>query len=336
MINVTVERKRQLDYTGIKEQDLQLLSECKPIFKQVVNEVVDRFYDNVGLYPEMVALMKKFSNVDRLKGTQREYWLSLADGVIDEAFIENRIKIGLVHSRIGLTTDWYLGTYMTYLNIATDVFERVLPDGWKPVIHSLSKMFNLDSQFVLEAYNRAEQTKVQELADERAIMLSTVTEAVQQLAGLMVELEEGAQSIAATALSTSDSQEKAHSLLGELQGELDGITEMGTMIREIADQTHLLGLNAAIEAARAGDHGRGFEVVANEVRKLAASSRGAQETIQNKLSEIEKKVNSVRKESDQTSAEARNQAAKSQELAAFVKMVDDVAKDLSKLNAASE
>ncbi|MEV5027702.1 globin-coupled sensor protein [Paenibacillus sp. LPE1-1-1.1] len=332
MIKVSSERQKQLEYTGITEKDLKKLAECKPIFEKIVDEVVDRFYDSVGQQPELIAIISKVSSVERLKETQRWYYMSLTEGIIDQAYIENRIKIGAVHSRIGLTTDWYLGTYMTYLDISANVLQKVIPEGWQEVVHALAKLFNLDSQFVLEAYNQHEQQKIQELADNRSVMLTTVTSAVQELASLMLELDEGAQSIAATAISTSQSQDKTHTLLGELREELDGIHEMGSLIRGLSDQTHLLGLNAAIEAARAGENGRGFEVVANEVRKLASSSRNALEGIQSKLEEIDKKLSAVRHESEQTSVEARNQAARSQELASFVHMVDKVTKDLQQLH----
>ncbi|BBH21585.1 methyl-accepting chemotaxis protein [Paenibacillus baekrokdamisoli] len=333
MINVTESRKKQLDFMGISEEDLTLLSNHRDIFQSVVNEVVDRFYVHVQQQPELNAIVKQFSAIDQLKESMRVYWMSLADGRIDEPFIDNRVRIGKVHSRIGLTTNWYLGAYMIYLDISTQIFRDVLPHGWTKVIHSLSKMFNLDSQLVLEAYMLKEQEHIQDLADERQHVLLSVTEAVESLVGMIVELEASTQSIADSAISTAELQDNSHRLLSALQEDVDNIGEVGTLIRGISDQTHLLGLNAAIEAARAGDQGRGFEVVANEVRKLAASSKTAMGTIEERLEEIERKVSNVSKESEQTAVQAREQAARSEELAAFVLTIEKVADDLKKLKA---
>ena len=331
MIRVSDARLRQLNYIGISEDDLAVLKSKHAEFAEITNLVVDELYDRIIQQPELLRLINNHSTIERLKETQRWYFMSMTSGEIDEDFFSRRLFIGKVHSKIGLTTNWYLGTYILYLDLATKHLKRVDPEDWTGAVHALSKMFNLDSQIVLEAYEEDEKAKVEKLVETRQYMLTKVSSVVQELTSMMVQLSSSSNLVASNASHTASVQENSHAKVQELAGSIDEINQLGSTMREISDQTHLIGLNAALEAARAGEAGLGFEVVANEIRKLATSSKQSLMTIQRKLKEIREALDEVKHGSEETVRFSREQAASSQELSSFVQMIDTVAADLNGL-----
>ncbi|NJO94746.1 MAG: chemotaxis protein [Pleurocapsa sp. CRU_1_2] len=134
----------------------------------------------------------------------------------------------------------------------------------------------------LEATSRqsAEQANAAALAAEQVFQLSdNGNQAVEETLGEMTNLRSKVTAIAEQIMQLSEQTIQ----IGNISG----------LVSDLANQTNILALNAAVEAVRAGEHGKGFSVVAAEIRKLADQSKNSAENIRTLVNEIQHKINSA-------------------------------------------
>ncbi len=133
-------------------------------------------------------------------------------------------------------------------------------------------------------------TAISELSSTSKEVTTNATHAEEEAQSAINNVDIGKQHLEnsmSLTRSINDSVQQTASMIEELRANAVNIGEVTNVISSISDQTNLLALNAAIEAARAGEQGRGFAVVADEVRNLAAKTQQSTQHIQEIISKLQ-------------------------------------------------
>ena len=173
-----------------------------------------------------------------------------------------------------------------------------------------------------------------------AIALGLPIDTEEQLEQIAKKMNSSVEAVSQGSAGFAASAEELAATSSELANNTDHIRDdvkdmdsIISLIMEIASQTHLLGLNAAIEAARAGDLGRGFNVVAEEIRKLAGRTQFSAKEVTEKLNRIKSNIDALAEHVLQVSAVSQEQAATSEEITSSIQQLEPMAKELITLSA---
>ena len=236
---------------------------------------------------------------------------------------------------------------------------RAKRDGMLVVAERLEEVSNVVSSASTELAAQIEQSE--RGAAEQAARVTETATAMEEMNSTVLEVARNAGNASEVSASTREKAEHGAAEVQEVVGSIQGVQEASValkddmaalddnaraisqimaVISDIADQTNLLALNAAIEAARAGEAGRGFAVVADEVRKLAEKTMASTTDVGNAIKAIQ---DSAAKSMDQVDLTVGN-IEKATELAIrsgdalreIVGMVDDTADQVRGIAAASE
>lgn len=141
-------------FFGITDADLVLLASLNPLAETITDGVVEGFYALLLSHADTRKFFGDEATIRRVKRTQRDYFMGLFGGRCDAVYVEDRLRVGAMHERIGLAPTWYLGAYRQYLELIRERFDVEItePAASRAAFLAVQRIVFFDVALAIDTY----------------------------------------------------------------------------------------------------------------------------------------------------------------------------------------
>ncbi|MBR7628597.1 MAG: protoglobin domain-containing protein [Aeromonas popoffii] len=166
----------------LNEDDFSRLASYRPNIEPHIDALVDKFYEMQTGITEIALLIGDADTLTRLRTAQRRYILDLFSGLYDLEYVNNRLRIGLVHKRIGVEPKLYLAAINTLKGLLIeDIFTQIEHEQDRiAMLTALDKLFLFDITLVFETYIRSLVSEIESSKEKSEIYARTLEEKVRE------------------------------------------------------------------------------------------------------------------------------------------------------------
>ncbi|MDP3265431.1 MAG: diguanylate cyclase [Sulfuricurvum sp.] len=175
---------------SLTQKDCELLKGCKNSIETKIDTLVEVFYELQTSIPEIALLIGDADTLARLQSAQRHYVLDLFSGLYDLEYVNNRLRIGLVHKRIGVEPKLYLSAMNTLKGLLVNTLRESIADitTAAETLAALDKLFSFDVTLVFETYIRSLVSEIESSKEKSEQYASALEEKVRERTAQLEEL----------------------------------------------------------------------------------------------------------------------------------------------------
>ncbi|QHL90806.1 chemotaxis protein [Sphingomonas changnyeongensis] len=291
------ETATRLDFVGFSNERRELLAQSREMIARAMGPALDRLYKKIAAHPETARMFNGASHIDAAKRLQSDHWGHLSGGAFDADYVARVKRIGARHAMIGLTPQWYIGSYSVILDSlietigaekgAGGLFGRGRGDTRFDQIRAIVMAALIDLEMSVSIYFEQEQASRAEAmaaVTEREHALSELLGAINGSVGAIKtgadEIAQASEDLARRTESNAASLEETSAAIAQMDQRLKATAEAAGRTVERADgaiATVDTGRSVAEEAVaameRVSESAKGIDSVIEGLDKIAFQTR---------------------------------------------------------------